>query len=587
MRIALPNLYRSHLAVRLLRLRDSLVGGLALLALLAGCASPKSVEEAAAPATVRIPRFEAAAESLGLRFAYENGSSGRFYYPEVVGGGGALFDYDGDGWLDIYLPQGASLPGHRSGARLRNRLYRNLGAGRGFEDVTDRGGVDGTRDGRKLYCIGTAVGDYDNSGAPDLFVTGFEGCILYRNNGDGSFTDVTRSAGLADTAFGSSAAFLDYDRDGHLDLFACEYVTYRLEDDVRCGGGDRERDYCQPGYYPAARSVLYRNLGNGRFADVTEKAGITNSSNKALGVVAGDVNDDGHPDIYVACDLTPNLLYLNQGDGTFREEALAQGCAVSAAGRPDSGMGVDLRDADGDLRPEILVTNYWGQYNSFYRHLGAAGFREAGATAGLGGPNQKQVSFGTALRDFNNDGWADIFVTNGHVLLRPGDATPGAARLQEDQLFVNLGKGEFREVSRQAGPWFSQAHLGRGAAFGDVDNNGALDVLVVSGEGPATLLMNRTEGTGNWVQFRLQGRESNRDGIGARIEVTANGRTQADDVRSAYSYCSANDLRVHFGLGPAARLERVVIRWPSGHVDRFADLELNRIFTVTERGNIH
>jgi hypothetical protein len=528
-----------------------------------------------------VPRFTDAAARLGIHFVRDHGGSGRFYYPEFAGGGGALFDADGDGWLDVYLAQGAPLPGYQGKTPLRNRLFRNL-QGHGFEDVTDGAGVDGRRAGKKLYGIGCAVGDYDNDGDEDLFVTGFDGCILYRNDGHGHFTDVTRAAGIRDTRFGSSAAFFDYDRDGQLDLLVCEYVDYRLGEDGRCLSPRKERDYCRPDAYRPARSRLYHNLGNGRFRDVTDAAGLTRASSKALGVVAGDVDGDGDPDLYLACDLTPNLLYINQGNGTFREEAVSRNCALSDSGQALSGMGVDMGDADGDGLPDLLVTNYWAETNDLYRNLGKGLFTDIGLTAGIGGPNRRQVCFGTALRDFNNDGWPDVFITNGHVLLHPEEATPGAGRAQTDQLFLNQGHGQFRDVSAQAGPWFATPHVGRGAAFGDVDNDGDLDILLVPNEGPAALLMNDGGSRGHWLELRLRGTRSNRDGIGARVRLIAGGRTQVAELRSACSYCSASDLRLHFGLGAATRAERVEIRWPAGTVDTLTEIPADQTVAVNE-----
>jgi hypothetical protein len=528
-----------------------------------------------------VPRFTDAAARLGVRFTREHAGTGRYFYPEFAGGGGALFDYDNDGLLDVYLVQGGPLPGYREQVPLRNRLYRNLGD-RGFTDVTDRAGVDGRRGGKKLYGIGCAVGDTNNDGHVDLFVTGFGGSLLYRNRGDGTFADVTRAAGIRDGGFASSAAFFDYDRDGRLDLLVAEYVTYRLGEDGRCLSAKGQRDYCRPDSYHPARSRLYRNRGEGRFQDVTDAAGLTRGSGKALGVVVGDLEDDGDPDIYLACDLTPNLLYVNQGNGRFKEEAVSRNCALSEMGQALSGMGVDMGDVDGDLRPDLWVTNYWGESNNLYRNLGGGLFSDIGAAAGVGGQNRRQVCFGTGLRDLNNDGWRDLFITNGHVLRYPEAATPGAGRAQTDQLFLNQGSGRFQEVSREAGPWFATPHVGRGAAFGDVDNDGDLDILLVPNEGPVALLINEGGQRGNWMAFRLQGRKSNRDGIGARIDVTVGDRTMRDEVRSAYSYCSANDLRAHFGVGAATKASQVSVQWPSGHVDRFTEVAANRVYMVTE-----
>jgi hypothetical protein len=562
---------------------------LSLGVLAAGCTANRANRQTAptVPATspaspaVPIPRFTDAAERMGIHFTREHAGTGRYYYPEFAGAGGALLDYDGDGWLDLYVVQGGPLPGYHETTPLRNRLYRNR-EGRGFEDVTERAGVDGRRAGKKLYGLGCAVGDIDNDGHDDLFVSGFGGCILYHNNGDGTFTDITRAAGIADTVFGSSAAFLDYDRDGRLDLLVCEYVAYRLGADGRCLTPSGKRDYCRPNGYPPARSRLYHNTGNNRFQDVTDAAGLTRPGGKALGVVAGDVDGDGDTDIYLACDLTPNLLYINQGNGRFQEEGLIRNCALSENGQPQSGMGVDLADVDGDLRPDLWVTNYYLENNNLYHNLGDGLFADVAATSPPGGINRRQVCFGTGLVDLNNDGWLDVFVTSGHVLEFPGEVTPGAARAQMDQLFLNEGEGRFREVSNEAGSWFTRAHVGRGAAFGDIDNDGDVDILLVPNEGPVALLINEGGSKSNWLELRLRGTRSNRDGIGARIDVTAGGRTLRRELHSAYSYLCANDLRAHFGLGNARTAERIEVHWPSGQVDTLTGVVANHAYVLTE-----
>ncbi len=552
----------------------------AVLLLVSGCSRPT----AARPRVTKVlpppilPRFEAV-EAGRLPFRHDNGSSGRFYYPEIVGPGCGLFDFDSDGWLDLFLVQGGALPGARSRAPLTNRLFRNLRNG-SFAEVTARAGVGGVVAGVKSYGLGCATGDFDGDGHADLLVTNFGRCQLYRNRGDGRFEEVAARAGLTRSGFWTSATFLDFDRDGRLDLFICNYIQYRLGDDVLCGKDLRERDYCPPGYFPPTTSALYRNRGNGTFEDVTRRAGVTSPFNKALGVVASDFNRDGWPDLYVACDLTPNLLYLNQRNGTFRECALERGVAVSEAGEPQASMGVDARDSDGDGKFELFVTNYWMENNNLFRPQGD-GFTDESYAAGLAQPSLPKVGWGAALRDFNNDGWLDCFVANGHVLMKPEFTTPGAATRQSNQVFVNLGRGNFRDVSASSGPDFARRRMARGAAFGDVDNDGRLDVLVANNHDAPVLLMNRTPRAGHWLQLQLIGSRSNRSALGARVTVSLPDRTLVDEVRTSYSFASANDHRLHFGLG-AATVARLVITWPSGQRQTLSNLSADQCITVRE-----
>lgn len=534
----------------------------------------------------RVPRFVEAAAPTGLSFRYDHGGSGRFYYVELVGGGGALLDYDGDGWLDLYCTQAAPLPGRTAPGDFRNRLYRNLGGdGRGlrFQDVTASvPGAAALRDGRPLYALGVAAADYDGDGFTDLFVTGFRGAALLRNESGRAFRDVTRAAGLADTDCGASATFLDYDRDGVLDLAVCEYVVLNLDEHQACQDPEGHADYCQPDYYRPARQRLYRGLGNGRFQDVTAAAGLTQPG-RALGVVAGDVNGDGWPDLYFACDKTPGLLYINNGRGGFTEEALTRGCALSLVGQPQSGMGVDLQDVDGDLLPDLLVTNYWFEGNNLYRNQGGGDFRDEAAARGILVPNREQVSFGVGLADLNASGWLDLLITNGHVLTRTKSATPGAERAQRDQLYLNLGGGQFREVSTEAGTALARRHVGRGSAFGDVDNDGDVDVVRFTNEGPLSLLLNETP-EGMWLQLRLEGTGGNRQALGAVVDITAGGRTQRRTVRTGYSYCAASEALLTVGLGRAARADRVEVHWPEGTVERFGPLEARRRYRLARGG---
>ena len=529
-----------------------------------------------------IPQFSDQTARAGLRFRHDNGSSGRFYYPEIVGPGCGLFDYDNDGDLDVYLVQSAPFPGWKGNEKsLSNKLYRNNHDGT-FTDVTAKAGVSGIVNGKKTYGVGCAVGDYDNDGDLDLLVTNYGRCILYRNNGNGTFSDVTASTGIKGEGFWSSAAFFDYNKDGRLELFICQYIKYKVGDDVACGATYKQPDYCPPGFFPPTQSVLYRNNGNGTFADVSKAAGIVSEYNKALGAVTADFNGDGWEDIYVTCDLTPNLLYVNQGNGTFKEEAIDQGVALNELGQPQASMGVDARDYDGDLKPDIIVTNYWLEGANVFHNLGKEMFADLNQQTSIGPATLKKVGWGTSFRDFNNDGLLDCFMANGHVLLFPDQSTPGAEVKQADLLFLNIGGGKFRNVSDQAGSWFKTKRVARGAAFGDVDNDGDIDVLIAHNNDAPALLVNDGGNKNNWLQVKLTGKKGNRDGIGAKVFVTVGGKTVYDQVHSTYSFASANDLRVHFGLGNAEFVDALRVEWASGQKDVFQRVKANQIFPVTE-----
>lgn len=608
-------------------MRLRVFGLISLVGATAGCGRsaaqhPGLSSTAGAGASLAVPQFVDRAREAGLRFIHDNGHHGPFYYPEMIGGGCGLIDVDGDGWLDLFLAQGAPLPGRavgRQAERFSDRLYRNNRDGT-FTDITRRAGVSGIAGGKKAYSIGCAVGDFDNDGHDDLLVTTYGRCLLYHNNGNGTFTDAAARAGVAREGFWTSAAFFDADNDGFLDLLVGQYIRYRPGDDIACGTSLMHRDYCPPGFFPPTRSALYHNNGNGTFTDVTEQAGLVSPYNKALGVVTADFDGDGDEDIYIACDLTPDLLYVNQlrpdrgvgagGDRqavaehpntrtheplnphlAFKEEAVARGVAFNEAGQPEASMGVDWRDYDGDLRPDLLVANYWFENTNLFKNRENGFFSDESYSAGLGAPTLHRVGWGTALRDFDNDGRLDIFGHNGHVMLHPEQITPGAQARQRDQLFLQTERGQFQEVSDRAGPWFRTSHMGRGAAFGDIDNNGTIDVLASQINEPAALLLDggswaspaaRALPGRHWLELKLIGTRSNRDAIGARVCVTAAGVTQCDEVRSAYSYASANDLRLHFGLGAATRAGRITIRWPSGRKEERAKVAADQIVKIVE-----
>lgn len=559
---------------------------LGCLPCLQGCGRPGGTPPPVHPSSVAtqpllIPQFTDTAARAGIHFQHHNFASGHFYYPEIVGPGCALFDYDNDGWLDVYLVQGGPLPARTAKTTATNMLYHNNHDGT-FSDVTQKAGVTGIIQGQKTYGIGCAVGDFDNDGYDDLLVTNFGSCILYHNNGNGTFTDVTAQAGLKKQGFWTSAAFFDYNNDGYLDLFICQYIKYHLGEDVACGVASRHQDYCPPGYFPPSQSALYRNNGNGTFTDVTRSAGILSNYNKALGVVATDLDGDGWPDLYVTCDLTPNLLYHNQGNGTFKEVAIERGVAFNDQGQPYASMGVDARDYDNDLHPDIIVTNYWLEGANLYHNLDGHLFADVSQGAGVGPPTLKHVGWGTGLRDFNNDTWLDCFIANGHVQLFPAQTTPGAEVKQTAQLLLNTGDGKFRDASGQVGAWFQEKRMARGAAFGDIDNDGDIDILTANNNDKPALLINQNGNRNHWLELKLVGQKSNRDGIGAKVLVTVNGKTFYDEVHSAYSFASANDLRAHFGLGAAAYADAIKIIWPSHQVDTLQHVQANQILRVTE-----
>ena len=531
---------------------------------------------AAAAHAPELPDFRNVASEAGLTQAFPNGgATSKKYILETTGSGAAFIDYNNDGLLDIFLLSG---PGGT------NRLYRNEGNGR-FTDVTAETGL--TSDG---WSQGVCAGDFDNDGFTDLLVTSWGGLALYRNVGGRRFENVTVKAHLTQkrVRYNTGCAFLDYDRDGRLDIFVANYVKFDFATTPKPG----ENPYCWyrglavncgPRGLPFDRNILYRNNGDGTFTDVSDASGISAPGQRyCLGVLTGDFNQDGRTDIFVACDQTPSLLYINRGNGTFREEALLRGAAFDENGKAMSGMGAAATDYDGDGLPDIFRSNFSDERETLYRNRGNAEFDDQTLSAGLA-HNTRFVGWGCGFFDFNNDGWKDLLLVNGHVF--PEVDRLGIDIHYKDRaiLYRNNRNGTFTDISEQAGPGILERHASRGAAFGDYDNDGAVEILVNNQNEPPSLLKPRRKSAGNWVILKLEGVESNRSAIGARVRLTAGGRTQVDEVRSGGSYLSQNDLRLHFGLGAAEKVDRLEIDWPTGIQQVEHDIAANRVVSVKER----
>ena len=555
------------------------------------------------------PPFTDVTAEVGISFHHFNGMSGRLYYPEVVGAGGALFDYDGDGDLDVYLVQGAMLGPDRKiedallapkePLPLRGRLYRNellaaggatskSGASGGgalrFTDVTAASGIDA-----QAYGMGVAAGDYDNDGHVDLFLANFGPDQLWRNRGDGTFEDATEKAGIGDARWGVSASFADYDGDGFLDLMIANYLDYSYGVHKACLTERGERDYCLPHAYRPALHRLYRNHGDGTFRDSSVAAGLGEARGNGLGISTVDFDGDGDLDFFVANDLMPNFLWINRGDGTFADEALVRGVAFDADGKALASMGVDAGDVDGDGDLDLFTTHFTRETNTLYVNDGQGFFHDGTEDSGLGTPSWVHTGFGTGFLDYDLDGWLDLLVVNGLVTFPPGaDRTKNVYPLDEpNQLFRNLGSGRYREVTAEAGPAFAGTAVGRGAAFGDVDNDGDTDVLITNNNGPARLLRAEADvATRPWLGLRLHGGKAlPRDLVGAEVTVRPGaGPALVRLARADASYASASDPRVLVALGDAgAKLGAVdvEVKWPGGKREVFAAVPLRRYTTLT------
>ncbi len=517
----------------------------------------------------------------GIVFQHINGAEGAYHLPETLGAGGAFFDADNDGYLDIYLVNSGYWDESTSAKQAFSALYYNNGDGT-FTDITETAKVGN----RGNYGQGAACADYNNDGYVDLYVTNFGANVLYRNNGDGTFTDVTRLAGVGDPSWSSSATFLDYNRDGHLDLFVVNYLVYSLDVPyLPCGEGNTQT-YCHPSLFEGAPDTLYRNNGDGTFTDVSQEAGVGGIGGlfhgKGLGVVSADFNNDGAPDIYVANDDTRNDFFYNNGDGTFSEISLLAGCAYSFDGIAQAGMGVAADDYNSDGWIDIFVTNLSYETNALYRNNGDGTFTDVIYEAHLGKESFHFVGFGIGFFDADNDGWRDIFIANGHIIDNIEDTHDVLTYRQPDQLFVNKGDNTFQEISKSAGAYFQRAAVSRGALFGDYDNDGDVDLLVTQSNGPATLLRNDNATQHNWVRVKTVGVVSSRDGIGTRVTLTTSGHTQIQEVNPGASYLSSHDARLHFGLGSYTSVDSVEVRWHSGVVRVYENLSANREHIITE-----
>jgi hypothetical protein len=524
-------------------------------------------------------KFVDVTAAAGIRFTHNSGRAGKKYLPETMGSGAAFLDIDGDGWPDILLLNSKDLTPR--GRKSLPALYKNNRNGT-FADVTAGSGLD-----IEMYAMGVAVADYDNDGREDVYITALEGDRLFHNEGAGKFRDVTKTSGIQNANFGTSAAWLDYDKDGKADLFVANYVQWTQKGDLWCSLDGATKSYCTPESYKGTSSKLYRNLGSGKFEDVTQKAGIGDPASKSLGVVVFDYNGDGWPDLFVANDTQPNKLYRNRGNGTFVEEAVSAGIAFGEDGVARGAMGADAADYDRSGRAHLIVGNFSNQMLGLYHNEGSGLFVDEAPRSPVGRASLLSLAFGVFFFDYDLDGYPDLFAANGHIDEEIGRVQPKITYKQPALLFRNTGKGRFENVSNAVGPDLFKPLVARGAAYADFDRDGDLDVLLTSNHGPARLFRNDGGNANHWVRLKLNGTKSNRSALGAVVRVeTASGK-QWQVVHSGSSYCSQSDLALTFGLGKDATITAVEAVWPSGTKQRFTNVKANASYIVDETKGLH